>query len=291
MTAAGPAFVRYYGPVLQALERLGGSGRPAEVVDLVAELAGVNQEEQAAVNKSGGSRFQNQVAWARFYLAKAGLLDSSSRGVWALSESGRAQSSMTQAEALQLFSAVHGQWKQKGPGIDAQTEESTAPAALDSDVASGAAVDFRSRLLERLHQLTPKGFETFCQRLLRESGFQTVEVTGRSNDGGIDGIGILEVNALVSFKVLFQCKRYQGSVSPSQLRDFRGAMAGRTDKGIVLTTGTFTAEARKEAVRDGVTPIELVDGEKLVAMCERVGLGLREVRSFSVDEAYFDHLG
>ncbi len=290
MASSGPAFVRFFGPVLQALEELGGSGRPTEVTDVVAVLADVSPEEQAAVNKNGGSRFQNQVAWARFYLSKAGYLDSSSRGVWALSESGLANSRMTHTDALRLFSEVHAQWKQKEPTQDPQAEDPVAPAEGDEVTVPSGTTDFRVRLMERLHALTPSGFEKFCQRLLRESGFQTVEVTGRSGDGGIDGIGILEVNALVSFKVLFQCKRYQGSVSSSQLRDFRGAMAGRTDKGIVITTGAFTAEARKEAVRDGAASIELVDGEKLVAMCERVGLGLREVRSHVVDEGFFDHI-
>ncbi|MDP2401913.1 MAG: restriction endonuclease, partial [Actinomycetota bacterium] len=132
------------------------------------------------------------------------------------------------------------------------------------------------------------GFEAFSQRLLRESGFQDVKVTGRSGDGGIDGIGILEVNPLVSFKVLFQCKRYAGTVTPSQVRDFRGAMMGRADKGIILTTGSFTSEARKEGVRDGVPPIELVDGEKLVNMLEELELGLVPVRAYRIDDSFFD---
>jgi restriction system protein len=90
-------------------------------------------------------------------------------------------------------------------------------------------------------------------------------VTGRPNDGGIDGIGILQVNPFVTFKVLFQCKRYKGSVSRAQVGDFRNAMIGRAEKGIILTTGTFTTEARREAERDGAPPVELIDGEKLVS--------------------------
>lgn len=135
--------------------------------------------------------------------------------------------------------------------------------------------------------MSPAGFERFCQRLLRESGFQEVTVTGRSGDGGIDGIGILQVNALVSFKVLFQCKRYSGSVTVTQVRDFRGAMMGRADKGIILTTGSFTADSRKEAVRDGVPPIELVDGEKLIGMLEKLELGLKPRITYEVDAEFF----
>jgi restriction system protein len=115
-----------------------------------------------------------------------------------------------------------------------------------------------------MQSLPPDGFERLCQRILRESGFQQVVVTGRSGDGGIDGVGVLQMNPFVSFNVLFQCKRYQGAVSPSQIRDFRGAMVGRADKGIIMTTGTFTLDAKKEARRDGVPPIELVDGEALL---------------------------
>ncbi|HEV8366920.1 MAG TPA: restriction endonuclease [Pyrinomonadaceae bacterium] len=142
-------------------------------------------------------------------------------------------------------------------------------------------------LSARLLALSPAGFERFCQRLLRESGFQEVTVTGRSGDGGIDGIGILQVNALVSFKVLFQCKRYSGSVTVTQVRDFRGAMMGRADKGIILTTGSFTADSRKEAVRDGVPPIELVDGEKLIGMLEKLELGLKPRITYEVDAEFF----
>ena len=141
-----------------------------------------------------------------------------------------------------------------------------------------------------MRALPPAGFERICQRLLRESGFQQVIVTGRSGDGGIDGHGVLEINPLVTFKVLFQCKRYGDStaVTPSQIRDFRGAMQGRADKGLVLTTGSFTAEARREATRDGVPPIELVDGEKLVRMFEQAQLGLRPRQTYEVDVPFFE---
>ena len=149
-------------------------------------------------------------------------------------------------------------------------------------------VDHRGRLLEILRDLPPHGFERVCQRLLRESGFEQVTVTGRSGDGGIDGVGILEVNPFVSFKVLFQCKRYVGSVSSPQIRDFRGAMMGRADKGLIITTGVFTLDAKKEARRDGVPPIELVDGDKLLTMFERHKLGLSPRTAYDVDEAFFE---
>jgi restriction system protein len=138
-----------------------------------------------------------------------------------------------------------------------------------------------------MQSLPASGFEKLCQRILREAGFQEVVVTGRSGDQGIDGHGTLQINALVSFKVLFQCKRYKDSVTPSQVRDFRGAMAGRADKGIILTTGSFTAEARREASRDGVHPIELIDGDRLVSMLEGLELGLTAIKAFEIDADFF----
>jgi restriction system protein len=154
-------------------------------------------------------------------------------------------------------------------------------------VVENDAYDYRAQIIKLLLALPASGFERLSQRLLREAGFTQVVVTGSSGDGGIDGYGTLQVNPLVSFKVLFQCKRYSKSVSPSQVRDFRGAMAGRADKGIIITTGTFTAEARREASRDGVAAIEFIDGEKLIEMLEELELGLTPVKAFEVDEVFF----
>ncbi len=279
----GPKFVRYFGPVLQALHELGGSGRPSEVRDIIAQRLRITEAEQSEALPSGAqSRFDNQVAWARFYLAKAGLLDSSQRGVWSLTERGRQGIGMSHADALKLFREVHAQFE-----ITEEPEVSdTNEAAVLGQVA--ASTDYRQQLLESLRNLPPEGFERFCQRILRESGFEQVTVTGRTGDGGIDGIGLLQVNPLVSFKVLFQCKRYFAAVTPAQVRDFRGAMMGRADKGIILTTGTFTTEAKKEAVRDGVPPIELVDGQKLLDMCEALEFGLKPKKTYEFDFSFFD---
>jgi restriction system protein len=198
---------------------------------------------------------------------------------------------MEHAWAFKVFQGIHGEFRdtltQEDMGEDSSEDEHGEELAPEGETAE--LVDHRVKVLEVLQSLPASGFERFCQRLLRESGFGEVQVTGKSNDGGIDGIGILQVNALVSFKVLFQCKRYKGSVVPAQVRDFRGAMQGRADKGIILTTGTFTQEARREALRDGVPPIELVDGDKLIGMMEDLSLGLKPVRSWRVDDDFFRH--
>jgi restriction system protein len=169
------------------------------------------------------------------------------------------------------------------------TSASLTPCAEHVAEGTGSiSRDYREEVLDTLLSLPPVGFERLSQRLLRESGFTQVTVTGQSGDGGIDGFGTLQVNPLVSFKVLFQCKRYTKSVAPSQVRDFRGAMSGRADKGIIITTGTFTAEAKREATRDGAPPIELIDGEKLIDMLEQLELGLKAVTTFEVEHSFFN---
>jgi restriction system protein len=288
-SSRAPQFVKYFGPVLDALQKLGGSGRPDEVRSLIAQEFDLSEEEQAEPLPSKAQpRFDNQVHWARFYLSKGGFIDSSTRGVWALSDTGRASLPLTESAAREVFRTVSARFakSKNARGIlTVPVEDETAPAT-DSTADSQ---NYRDEVETLLQSLSPSGFERFCQRLLRESGFQDVTVTGRSGDGGIDGVGILQVNTLVSFKVLFQCKRYSGSVAVAQVRDFRGAMMGRADKGIILTTGSFTADARKEAVRDGVPPIELVDGEKLIDMLEQLELGLSPRTTYEVDSAFFEH--
>ena len=274
-------FARYIGPVLQAIRELGGSGRPDEVRTVIARNLRISDAEQSEPLPSGvQTRFENQVHWARFYLAKAGYIDSSQRGVWTLTEKGRSLGEVTPDEIQRIIREVSEQTKPPSGGAP-------EPGPGAGDIVP-AVTDYREELARTLQSLPAAGFERFCQRLLRESGFQEVTITGRSGDGGIDGIGILQVNALVSFKVLFQCKKYAGSVTPSHVRDFRGAMTGRADKGIIITTGSFTSEARKEAVRDGAPPIELVDGEKLASMLEKLELGLRPRQTFEVDATFFE---
>lgn len=281
----GPKFVRFFSPVIETLKELGGSGRPSEVKDVIARQLNLSEQERTELLEGGAPRFDNQVAWARFYLVKAGLVDSSKRGVWSLSDKGRTIESLSFDEALFLFKQVHAEFQNDR---DSNKESSSEVETVEESIAPNdtAIIDdssYRKKLLEILLSLPPAGFERLCQRLLRESGFEQVTVTGRSGDGGIDGHGILQVNPFVSFKVLFQCKRYAGSVSSSQVKNFRGAMMGRADKGIIITTGTFTPDAQNEAVRDGVPPIELVHGEKLLDMFENLELGLIPRKTFDVD--------
>lgn len=281
----GPDSLRFYSPIIEVLRELGGSGRPAEVTDLVIERINIPEDEHEITNKNGGSRVRNQVAWARFYLVKAGLLSSSQRGVWGLTEKG-SNIEIDDEFAFKHFRDVH---QELTKGRKARESAKKIAGEDETDVAAAeVGVDYQVEVLSILQSLPPEGFERICQRLLRESGFQQVIVTGKTGDGGIDGHGILQINPLVSFKVLFQCKRYQGPVAVSAVRDFRGALQGRADKGIILTTGTFTTDAKREAIRDGATTIELVDGDKLVEMFEKLNLGLRPKKNYEIDDGFFE---
>lgn len=279
----GAQFVRYFGPLLDALRGLGGSAKPDEAVDRVSSDLSISDAVLNETLPSGGSRFRNQVAWARFYLVREGLISSSKHGVWSLTETGF-KTHLTHEQSRELFL----KWVKIFQEQRKQKESSEPVAEKIAEGTGGVSKDYRDETLEVMLSLPPAGFERLSQRLLREAGFTQVVVTGQSGDGGIDGFGILQVNPLVSFKVLFQCKRYSKSVAPSQVRDFRGAMSGRADKGIIITTGTFTAEAKREATRDGAPPMELIDGEKLIDMLERFELGLRPVTTYEIDSAFFN---
>ena len=282
--AVGSQFTTYINPLLAVLKGLGGSARSAEAKAAVADHLGLSDAVLDERLPSGSSRFENQVSWARYYLVQSGLIDASRRGVWALTEKGRNSTVLSQAEITKLVQDVVADWKASRSDQEPESLE-TVTENRSPDEPIG---DPRTTLLDLLRDLPASGFERLCQRLLREAGFEQVTVTGRSGDGGIDGTGLLEVNPFVSFKVLFQCKRYGGTVGPSVVRDFRGAMMGRADKGIIMTTGSFSADSKREALRDGVPPIELVDGEKLVALFEKLELGLAPRTTYDLIPSFFD---
>lgn len=276
----GAQFLRFAIPIIEALKYLGGSASASEVTDLVIERMGISKHEESETTKSGRSRVRRLVANARMCLVRSGHLGSSQRGIWSLTEKGQTEA-LTHEEVVRSFRQhLRDNYRKKRAEKQPETEDVEDPSEPDED--------YRTALLSILLSLPPDGFERICQRLLRESGFQQVTVTGKSGDGGIDGHGILEVNPLVSFKVLFQCKRYQGAVSTSVVRDFRGAMQGRADKGIILTTGSFTTDAKREAIRDGATPVELVDGEKLLDMFASLQLGLTPRQDYDIDAQFFE---
>lgn len=277
------SFSKWFGPLLDALRSLGYSGKPKEVVEKIASDLNLDEDFlNQSHEKSGVNKFYNQVAWARQYLIWEGLLDSSVRGTWKLTDKGK-DTHLSQADAQRIIK----KWVDINTKTRKEKDEKEILSEQESEDPDSVEYKAENNLLDVLQTLSPSGFENICKELLREHGFENVEVTGQSHDGGIDGYGVLELNPFVSFKVLFQCKRYKGSVSRSHVGDFRNAMIGRAEKGIILTTGSFTRDAEKEASRDGAPPIELVDGKKLVEMFEMVELGVKPKTVYEVQLSYF----
>ncbi len=272
-----------YGPILDVLREFGGEAQASEVKSVVADLVVTDQTERARLTKTGYNAAENEVAWARNSLKDLGFLDSSVRGLWKLTPEGwRTHLTLTEASNLGMVRS-----KQLVPETESKTS-SIPELEIEEEELLVEDSNQPLSLLDTIKSLPPSGFERLCQRILREAGFAQVTVTGKSGDGGIDGHGVLQINELVSFQVLFQCKRYQGTVGAPEIRNFRGAMSGRTDKGIFITTGFFSSDARKEAAREGVAPIELVDGEKLIALMERLEIGVKPRTVYDVDEAFFE---
>lgn len=284
-----PTYDDYLVPTVHALKERGGSATIEELEEDVAEGMRLSDEIRAVPHGDGPrSQFQYELAWVRTFLKKGGAAENSERGVWRLTPSGAVMSDAEiKAIGPQVRAADNAQRRKRA-------EESAARAvdhiAADEEEGDGEAAElsWKERLLDALLAMQPAAFERLCQRMLRESGFVKVEVTGRSGDGGIDGTGVLRFN-LLSFHVLFQSKRWKGSVGASVVRDFRGAMVGRADKGLIITTGTFTADARREATRDGAPAIDLVDGEALCDLLRvlKIGVSVQMVEHVVVDKAAF----
>lgn len=277
-----PTFDSLFNPLLEALRHLGGSASIAELVDETARIIGISDQELEEQTSRGQPRFAYRLAWARSYLKAYGLLDNSERGVWSLTQQGKETDAVDPVEVKRF---VRSRRQAPNEGAEGTDQDDTA----DTEEVEES---WREVLLEELLDLDPAKFERLCQRILRESGFVQVEVTGRSGDGGIDGTGTVELGGLLAFPVLFQCKRYQGSVGPSVIRDFRGAMVARADRGLVLTTGIFSREARREARRDGAPPIDLVDRDRLLDKLKelRLGVAVDMIESVSIDSEWFRNL-
>ncbi|QCS49636.1 restriction endonuclease [Picosynechococcus sp. PCC 11901] len=275
-----PTFDALLVPTVQALQTLGGSGTIEEIYEQVIQLLNLPDQILEIIHgNTSQSEVEYRLAWSRTYLKKYGLLENSARGVWSLTSTTITPDDLDPREVVRFVRELD---KKNKASIDLPNQSTETTENLDEST-------WHQQLHEILLSLDPAAFERLAQRLLRESGFIQVQVTGKSGDGGIDGVGIARINGFLSFHVLFQCKRYQGSVTASQIRDFRGAMQGRTDKGLMITTGTFTRDAIKEATRDGAPPIDLIDGEQLVQRLKELGLGVKInlIESVDVDAEWF----
>ena len=275
----GPESLKYINPVLTTLQANGGAGNSSNVIEQIIESLGITDVELEETTSNGQSRVRNQIQWARFYLFKAGLIDNTQRGIWRLTNEGL-EKNLTDDDVYILFKGVQESVK-KSPIV--------TPKKLELKFEDIATEDEEHSigLLNLIQNLPAGGFEKLCKRLLTEIGINDIIITGGSGDQGIDGKAIVKLNDVVSLNIVFQCKRYKETVSPHHVRDFRGAMQGRGEKGLIITTGRFTKEAKSEANRDGVTTIELIDGDRLVELFEKYHVGLKPVIVFEIDYEFF----
>ena len=269
-----------YNPLLKAFNKLGGSASVRELEDEVSVILNLSDKDLGEIHRGNTTKFGNRLGWSRYNLKRYGILENTSRGVWALTAKGSQTESVDPAEVNRVV-AVLDRRRPQEPGPKEETGKK-------------GDLTWEEQLLECIRSMAPDAFERLCQRLLRESGFIRVEVTGRSGDGGIDGKGVVQIGGLLSFHMIFQCKRFKGSVGSSAIRDFRGAMVGRADKGLFITTGSFTADAIREAQREGAPPLDLIDGEALVQKLKALELGVAVTRrteeEVRVKQEFFDSM-
>lgn len=277
-----------FNPTLKAIKNLGDSGSVTEIEEEVIKILNLSEDAVNEIHRESTTKLTYRLAWARNYLKRYGLLENSSRGIWALTEEGQKTNEVNKEKVKKFVVKKDKEEKlEKTP----KSKDANAPTLEDKP---DEIVEFtwQDKLLETIKTIEPSQFERLCQRLLRELGFVNVEVTGKTNDGGIDGKGILRIGQVLSFHVVFQAKRYQGTVSPSVIRDFRGAMDGRAEKGLIMTTGSFSREARKEAQRDGAKQIDLIDGNEFAEKLKelRLGVNVELVEEVKIKSDWFKNL-
>ena len=201
---------------------------------------------------------------------------------------GRLSAAAANTEIAQLQRKAEDSWKHPKNKSLVETRTPSIPRVSQTDDELVPEAEWKETLHGRLIALSPSGFEHFAAALLRADGFTKVEVMGGTGDGGIDGIATQSRIDPVS--VAFQCKRYQGSVGAPEIRDFRGSFIGRCERGLLITTGTFTRSAKEEATRTGAHPVRLIDGDTLCDLLKEQKLGVQTemIERVTIDESYFD---
>lgn len=268
MTKKIPRYADLLWPTMEAMKSLGGSGSISEILEQVLSDLKLPDSILEIPPESFGyrSKFESNLAWSRTYLKKAGMIDISSRGVWIITETG--WGIHTEEEIRELVKRCRKEEREQRKNARSRGAENEADDTSND-------LSWAETLLDIIrNELNGEAFEHLCKRVLREAGFTKVKVTRRGPDGGIDGAGVLLINDVLSFRILFQCKKYSGSVSASKIRDFQGAMVGLADKGLFITTGTFTKEAEQAAVRPGSPAIDLIDGINFCNLLKKFGIGV-----------------
>ena len=278
-------------PVFQALKELGGSGNNEDILNRI--ISDLNLPDEVVdfphLGSNSLSELAYQAAWARTYLRKYGAVTNSGRSVWAINPD---FNHITELNGRDIVSSVNKENRQKkqDPPANIPDEPDTPNIEPTKMIVPEEVQSWRSELANILHSMDPFGFERLAQRILRECGFSQVIVTKKTGDGGIDGTGKLKINGIFSFNIAFQCKRYSGMVGAGAIRDFRGSLTTDIEKGVLITTGTFSKAAKEEAANPGKQQIDLIDGEELINKIAEYGIGVKEVKSYEVDAEFFEKI-
>lgn len=272
-----PPFTFFYGPTLQALDDLGGSGSNEEIYNRVLLITQLPTDVVDVMHNFTMTEIEYRLAWARTYLKNFGAIENSKHRVWSLTAKGAKMLKEKNIDAKEI-------------SVFTTKKRGNTNIASEDDLVKIESTNWREQITDILQHLDPYAFERLAQRLLRECGFSDVIVTKRSGDGGIDGTGKLRIQGIFSFNVAFQCKRYKGQVGAGAIRDFRGSLDTNIEKGVLITTGAFTKAAKEEASCPGKRLIDLMDGEELINKLAEYGIGLNEVKSYEVDEDFFNSL-
>ena len=277
--SACPGYQYFFKPVLLALRDLGGSGSNDEIYNRIVETEKLPEEVIDKMHSYMQSEVEYKLAWTRTYLKNYGAIESSRQSVWALTSKGVAMLKTGEIDAkaiVQFTNKKHHKEKDQ--------------SLADDEVPQEEQKSWREQISNILQQMNPYAFEKLSQRLLRECGFTDVQVTKKSGDGGIDGVGKLRIKGIFSFNVAFQCKRYKGMVGAPEIRDFRGSLGTNVEKGVLITTGAFTHAAKEEAGSVGKRLIDLMDGEEFINKLAEYNIGLKEVKSYEIDEDFFNSI-
>ena len=286
-------------PVLKVLS--GGGETPlSEVRKRIAETERLTLEDSRELLPSGRQPvFTNRVSWAVMHLERAGLLERVRRAVYRLTEEGERLLSRTPSHIdmnLLRQYPCYSEWRQANtpsPGKDTAPE--TPEEALDR-AAQQLSSALQTDVLHRVRNAAPMFLERVVVDLLIAMGYGGGDaakghVTGRSGDGGIDGV--IREDSLGLDEVYVQAKKYAdgNTVGEDALRNFAGAIdAAGTTKGVFVTTAGFTRAARDYVARSPKR-IVLIDGEELARLMVQHGIGVRtrihhEIKR--IDEDYFD---
>lgn len=288
-----PTYTELIVPTYDALKQLGGSGTNNEIYEKVIVDLNLSDEvlDEPHLGSLNQSEVEYQLAWARTYLKNYGIIVNSARSVWSITPEYASELTVSAKEIVAFTVQKNAKKREMAKSNDKLDGKSDKP---EDDIDSNDDVEFpeevkpwRQQLANILQNMDPYGFERLSQRLLRECGFTQVSVTKKSGDGGIDGTGKLKINGIVSFNVAFQCKRYKGLVSSSDIRDFRGSLTTDVEKGIFITTGSFSKAAKDEATTPGKKQIDLIDGEEFISKLAEYSIGVKEVKTYEIDEDFF----